>query len=598
MKKALLVLISALMIFSLVSCGEKKEEVNAMEVKEPVAAEVKNPDTFVYGTIGTVATFDPAVAYDSASGNAMQHIYEKLVYYNRGELELVGVLAEEVPTMANGGISADGKTYRFKIKKGVKFHDGSEMTPEDVEYSIERTMVVDVDGGPQWMYWLPLLNIGGSRDGDGNIENDYSVIDPTVEVDGDYVVFHLYQPFEPFLGILAGYWGGIVNKDFVIANGGWDGTGADMARVNNPPTGEETLYEVANGTGPYKLDRWVKGDEIVVTRFEDYHGKKPALAKGIYKIVAEWSTRKLMFLQGDLDYAYVEPNFYADMDSEPGVVSQKDLPSLTISGIQFNLATNDVDNPLLGSGTLDGNGVPSDFFADKNVRLAFVHAWDQETFTTDINNGFIMDPVAPFPYGLAYKNANQERLPYDLDKAAEYFKKAFGGKVWENGFTLDLAYNDGNEVRGGGCRILAENINSINPKFKVNVRAVQWAEYLDLNKNKRMPLFFIGWAPDYPDPDNYADPFMASWGYYPQKASYKNEEADKLVNLAKYSTDSEERKNAYYRLQEIYVEDAVGIANMQPLSRQYYRDWVKFDGGFFYQPVNQDVWNLLPYMSK
>ncbi len=53
----------------------------------------------------------------------------------------------------------------------------------------------------------------------------------------------LYQPFEPFLGILAGYWGSIVNKDFVIANGGWDGTGADMARVNNPPTGEETLYE-------------------------------------------------------------------------------------------------------------------------------------------------------------------------------------------------------------------------------------------------------------------------------------------------------------------------------------------------------------------
>ena len=76
MKKALLVLISALMIFSLVSCGEKKEEVKAMEVKEPVAAAVKNPDTFVYGTIGTVSTLDPAVAYDNASGVNINQMYD------------------------------------------------------------------------------------------------------------------------------------------------------------------------------------------------------------------------------------------------------------------------------------------------------------------------------------------------------------------------------------------------------------------------------------------------------------------------------------------------------------------------------------------
>ncbi|MBI9096925.1 MAG: ABC transporter substrate-binding protein [Spirochaetaceae bacterium] len=595
MKKAFLVLLTALLAFSFFSCGEKKAEV--AEVEKP-AVTVKNPDTFVYGTIGTVSTLDPAVAYDNASGVNINQMYDQLITYNRGELDLVPVLAEEVPTMANGGISADGKTYRFKIKKGIKFHDGSVLTPEDVEYSIERTMVVDVDHGPQWMYFMVFLNDSGSRNDDGTFKYTYDDIDPTVEVDGDYVVFNLYQPFEPFLGIIAGYWGAIVNKDFVAANGGWDGTGADMARVNNPPTGEETLYEVSNGTGPYKLDRWVKGDELVITRFDDYHGKKPALAKGIYKVLDEWSTRKLMFLQGDIDYAYVEPNFYADMDAEEGITSAKDLPRLSLSGIMFNQDTNDVDNPLIGSGAVDGNGVPGDFFANLDARLAFTYAWDEETFIRDVNSGYAVDPVTPFPFGLAYKNENQERLPFDLAKSEEYFKKLYDGKLWENGFVMDLAYNEGNEIRGGGLRILAENVNSLNPKFKVTVRSVVWAEYLDLNKNKRMPLFFIGWAPDYPDPDNYADPFMYSKGYFPAKGGYSNPEADELILKAKYSTDPKEREEAYFRLQEIYIEDAVGIVNVQSIYRQYYRTWINFDGGYYYQPVNDDFYNLLRYMSK
>ncbi len=560
--------------------------------------DIENPDTFIYGIIGDAATLDPAVAYDNASGANMNQIYDKLIDYDRGELSYIGVLAEDVPTKKNGGISADGLTYRFKIKKGIKFQEGQTLTPEDVEYSIERVMVVDPDNGPAWMYYMVFLNDFGSRDGDGNLKYTYADIDPCIEVDGDYVVFKLAQPFEPFLGILAGYWGSIVSKEWVASKGGWDGTGADMKRVNNPPTGEETLYEIANGTGPFKLNRWVKNDEIVVDRFDGYWGEKPAMAQGIYKIVDEWSTRKLMFLQGDLDYAYVEPVYYDDMDKEPGILSQKDLPSLGITGIFFNQQVSDVDNPLLGSAKLDGKGVPKDFFADKNVRLAFCCAWDSDTFITEVLSNTAIDPVTPFPYGLAYKNEKQERLPFDLEKSAEYFKKAYNGQLWEKGFTLEMAYNSGNEVRGGGLRILAENISSINPKFKISVRSSQWAEYLDLNKNGQMPIFFIGWAPDYPDPDNYADPFMYSNGYFPSTGHYKNDEVDALILEAKYATDPKVREKDYYRLQELWVDDAVGIATHQATGTRYYRDWLSFRGGIYYQPVNADFYNLLRYIEK
>jgi peptide/nickel transport system substrate-binding protein len=581
--------------------AKKPAEEKAVEVKEEMAKPaIKNPDTFIYGTIGDAVTLDMAVAYDNASGNNMFQIYDKLIDYNRDDSgSFVPMLAEEVPTMENGGISADGKTYRFKIRKGVKFHSGHTLTPEDVEYSIERVMVVDPDHGPAWMYFMVFFDDFSSRDDDGNLKYNYTDdIDKAVEVDGDYVVFHLKNAFEPFMGLMGGYWGSITCKAWVAEQGGWDGTAADMKRVNNPPTGEETLYEIANGAGPYKLDRWVKGDEIVVVRHENYWGKKPALKKGVYKIIDEWSTRKLMFLQGDLDYAYVEPVYYDEMDMEEGIYAEKDLPGLNVAGIFFTHEINAQDNPLVFSAKLDGEGIPGDFFKNKDVRLAFIYAWDEATFLKDVGKGTLMDPVTPIPFGLPYKNPNQKRLPFDLKKSEELFKKAYGGKLWEKGFKLDVCYNSGNEVRGSALRMLAENISSLNPKFKLNARSVEWPEYLDLNKNKKMPIFFIGWAPDYPDPDNYADPFMYSNGYFPAKGGYKNAEVDDLVMKAKYATDSEVRKNAYYRLQELWIEDAVGVVFSQAKIRQYMRDWVKFDGGFFFQPVNSDLYYRLRYMKK
>jgi len=600
MRKVLLMLLLVLVGVGFAFAGstpEAEEESPAME--QAPAMTVKNPDTFVYGTIGDADTLDPNHAYDTASGANIRQLYEPLVYWERDTLNPVAVLATEVPTQENGGISADGRTYTFHIRQGVKFHEGGTLSAEDVEYSIERIMVINDPDGPGWMYWLAFFDdFGNTKNEDGTYAYSYDDIDKVVEANGDTVTFTLKQPFEPFLGILTGYWGSIVDKEWMIAQGDWDGTAAGMDDIYQVAKEDQTLYDHANGTGPYMLERWVKGDEIVVTRFDDYWGEKPALRQGIYKIVSEWSTRKLMFLQGDVDYAYVEPAYYAEMDKEANVVVQKDLPSLSLSGMQFSLDVNTQDNPLTFSGQLDGAGVPSDFFADKNVRLGFLYAWDEETFLRDIGAGTMMDPITPFPYGLGYKDESLERNPFDLDQAAEYFKQAWGGQLWEKGFKLEMAYNEGNEVRGGGLRILAENVSAINPKFDISVRAVQWPEYLDLNNNSRMPIFFIGWAPDYPDVDNYAGPFMESTGYFANRGSYSNPEVDRLVREARYSTDSNVRQRDYYRLQELYLEDAVGIVTHQSLVRRYYRDWVHVEGGFYYQPVDADFYVLLRHLTK
>ena len=305
-----------------------------------------------------------------------------------------------------------------------------------------------------------------------------------------------------------------------------------------------------------------------------------------------------MFLQGDLDYAYIEPVYWDEMEQEEGITYYDKLPSLSITGLMFQQKINNTDNPYTFSGQLDGNGIPSDFFADRDVRLGFMYAWDEETFLTEIASGAYMDPVGPIPYGLPFKAGTVERLPYDLEMAEEHMRKAFDGEVWENGFKVEFLYNEGNEVRGGAVRMLAENIMKINDKFEVTVRSVPWGEFTQLTTDRRAPIFSIGWALDYPDPDNYVDPFMASWGYFAGRGNYSNPTVDELVLEGRTSLDDERRAEIYKRREEIYVEDAVGMAYGQAISRQWMRDWITFDGGFYYQPVSADLFYRLRDLNK
>ncbi len=93
----------------------------------------KDPTVFTTATFGEPETLDPNLCYETAGGQVIQQTYDTLIFYNRQDpVTYVPWLATEVPTLENGGISADGMTYTFKIRSGVKFHDGTDMTPDDV----------------------------------------------------------------------------------------------------------------------------------------------------------------------------------------------------------------------------------------------------------------------------------------------------------------------------------------------------------------------------------------------------------------------------------------------------------------------------------
>lgn len=192
-----------LTFFVATACSDNKEEPKEaaqeptkMKVVRPV---VKNPDTFVLEDYGTVRSIDPACAYDNVSHQRIMNLYEGLIAFDGSATDkFVPLLAEEVPSVENGGISDGGKTYTFKIRKGVTFHAGGALTPEDVAYSIKRHMVVDQDGGPMWMMLEALIGETSTRDKQGKIiPGIFEKIDKSVSVNGDTVVLHLPQPFPP-----------------------------------------------------------------------------------------------------------------------------------------------------------------------------------------------------------------------------------------------------------------------------------------------------------------------------------------------------------------------------------------------------------------
>src|SRR5437879_9112807 len=156
---------------------------------------VKNPDTFVTLRSGDLESLDPAYQYDTGSYEiAYPNVYETLIGYDGSVLSTyVPRLATEVPSLANGLISKDGLTYTFPIRPGVKFHDGSVLTPEDVRYSMLRFMLPDVDGGRAWLLLTPLVGKESTRE-NGKIVVTYQEVAKTVTVEGDNVVFHLKNP--------------------------------------------------------------------------------------------------------------------------------------------------------------------------------------------------------------------------------------------------------------------------------------------------------------------------------------------------------------------------------------------------------------------
>ena len=523
--------------------------------EKAVAGEVKNPDTFTTVSIGDPQELDPAHAYDTASGAVIMNAYETLVWYERERTDkLKPMLATVVPTQANGGISPDGLTYTFNIRQNVKFHDGSTLTADDVVFSIKRLVVMNLADGPAWMY-TEILNESGIQ-----------------KIDQYTVQFTLTESAPRFLSIMAYNAAAILSQNWVASRGCGD-------PIEGVPC--ENIERDAMGTGPYKFVKWVPDQYVLMEYHPDYWGgwsiaerKAQGYPDGFIKTVYmkknnDKDSRILELLAGDADFAYVPIADRDKVDGKDGIRIMEGQPTFSMGFIGFN---HDIQN-------WDQTAPSSDFFADINVRKAFCYAFPYQQFITDELDDHALKPKGPVPSGMLGYNEYGPEYNLDLEQAEYYFKEA---GVWETGFTLTVYYNSGNTARENGLLMLENNVESLNAKFDLVVQGLEWPDYLDKFIQSEMPLFFLGWAPDYADPHDYVQPFLHSSGHFPHYLAYHNDELDELIMDAARETDDATRIQLYADIIDLEHEEAIYIWTHQGITFHVERDWVD---GWYSNPM-------------
>ncbi|MDD4004877.1 MAG: ABC transporter substrate-binding protein [Elusimicrobiaceae bacterium] len=552
-------------------------------------AAAKNPGMLVYAHQGEPASLDPVYPYDGVSQGIIFNVYETLIAFKGPSLtEYVPVLAEKIPSAQNGLISKDGRTYRFPIKKGIRFSDGSPLTPDDVRYSLLRFMLTDPAGGPAVLLLEPILGISSTRDDKGKPAVNFEDAAAAVTVDGQDVVIRLKTPFAPFLSIMA-RWSYVMNRKWCAAQGEWDGSPGNWEEFANKDREKSGLFDKMNGTGPYRLARWDRQSrKVFLDANPAYSGKPPAIKRIVLATVPEFGTRRLMLEAGDADIIDVPTTFADQLAGMKNVVVENNLPRLKTDPVFFFVfKVNGEGNPDIGSGKLDGQGIPPDFFSEPDVRRAFAWSFDYSGYLKQGLKNRAEPAIGCIPPGLAGYTPDIRHYSFDPQKAETYFRKAYGGKLWNTGFKFTLTYNLGGEVRQLAAEILKRNVEKLNPKFRIELRGLEWAAYLDKAQNKMMPLFTRGWTGDYPDAHNFVFPFLHSRGRYASIQGYSNPQLDTLIEKAVREQSAAKRRALYRQIQNTGFGDAPQIYTVHPVGLYARRAWLRH---FTDNAVYMGVW--------
>jgi len=627
---------------------EGQKEVQVVTATPPPAAPVKefkskDPTTYTFATFGDPETLDPALDYETAGGDVVQNVYDTLIWYNKGDPNsFVPNLATEVPSLENGGISADGKTVTFKIRQGVKFQDGSDMTVDDVAYTFQRGMLQGGSASPQWLFAEPILGVGSSDiaemvdpkyvdDPAGLAKADPAKLEAACKMVTDAIVadkaantvtFKLAQPWAPLMATLANAWGSVQSKAWVQANSGWDGdckTWQNFYGRSSDELNKTKLGTSAMGTGPYMLDHWTPGEEYVLKANENYWRTEPGWEGGptgapkiktvIVKNVTEFGTRYAMLQAGDADSIQVgSAADWTQMDPLVGESCDKvesadtckviaaDQPLRRVSGntgisrtdIFFNYKIVTEGNNFIGSGKLDGNGIPPDFFNDEHVRKAFAYCFNYDTYFKDamLSEGERSINVM-LPGQIGY-NDQDPYYTYDPKKCEEEFKAstlkgADGKSLWDTGFRMTATYNTGNTARQTIAQILGTEINAVNPNFVVEVTGLPWPTFLKNQRAKTLPLFISGWLEDISDPHNWVVPYTTGTygGRQSMPADLKKQFGD-LASAAVVETDPVKRAALYQPVNKLFYDNIPTIFLYVPGTRRYEQRWVQ---GWFDNPI-------------
>ncbi|MHA6643281.1 ABC transporter substrate-binding protein [Mesorhizobium sp. A623] len=452
-----------------------------------------------------VATLDPAIGYDWQNWSMIKSLFDGLMDYKPGTTELTPDLAESYD------ISPDGKTFTFKIRHGVKFHNGREMTAEDVKYSIDR-VVNPKTQSPGQGFFASIEGYQEAADGKADGVSGITVVDPYT------IKFQLTRPDATFLHVMA------INFSHVVPKEAVEKWGADFGK-----------HPV--GTGAYKLAEWTLGQRVVFEKNADYwHKGLPYLNKITFEIGQEPIVALLRLQKGEIDVPGdgIPPAKFQEVMSDPAQKARV------------------VEGGQLQTGYITMN-VTMKPFDDVKVRQAVNMAINKDRIVKLINNRAI-PANQPLPPSMPGYTKDYKGYPYDPAKAKELLAEA----GHPDGFETEL-YAMNTDPNPRIAQAIQQDLAAIG--IKASIQALAQANVIAAGGDKNgAPMIWSGgmaWIADFPDPSNFYGPILGCGGAVPggwNWSWYCNEDLDKKAAEADSIVDPAKADERYKMWSDIYVK--------------------------------------------
>ena len=481
-------------------------------------------DHLVYANINEPSTIDPHRVSDELEAIMAHNIYDPLLYYT------ADTPAETIPWLAEDfEVSDDNQTYTFYLRDDATFHNGDDVTAEDVAYSIERLMT---------------MNQGFSYMFDGVLEPDAATVidETTVEV----TLNSTFAPFEFTLPFLF-----IANSNQIEENMNSDGNYGEKGDY-----GTEWIENNTAGSGPWVMTEWARQSHMRHDANDDWWGEfaDNSFDRMTIQLVPETSTMAGLVREGEVHITdrYLPIEIFNELDELDDV----------------NVSTETTFTPMY---VFMHNQRPP--FDDINVRKAMAYAFDYDQLINGIMEGDSVQLQGPLMSVMWGHNDDLKMYEKDLDRARELLDES---QYSDEEIDFTYTYVTGLTIRENMGLMLQSDLNQIG--INVDINNEPWSRITSLHENidESPQMIATNLSFNYADPDNFLYPawHSSSHGSWQSGSWYENEEVDQLLDDARAVVDQDERISLYQEAQRLINEDMPAIWAMNQSTRYAVREEV------------------------
>lgn len=448
-------------------------------------------------------TLDPALAGDATSHDYIVQIFSGLVRFD-DNLQPVADIAK------SWDISSDGTRYTFHLRNDVKFQDGREVKADDFKFSWERAANPATASTTALTYLSDIIGVKDMLAGVAKTISGVKVVD-------DYTLQVIIDsPKSYFLSKMTYPTAFVVDKNNVKSGKNW--------------------WLTPNGTGPFKLTKYTKQQQLVLERNDLYYGVKAKVTSVVFGILS--GNPMDLYETGKIDVVGVSLPYIerASDQSGPFAGQLAQTPELSISYIGFNSAKPPFD--------------------DINIRLAFSYAVDKDKLVSVAFKNMVQRADGILPPGMPGYNKNLAGLGFNVNKAKDLIAKSKYGSV-ANLPAITLTTSG----EGGGVSNFLEAIAyqwKQNLGVDVTIRALEPERYFYNLKSELDQMYNFGWIADYPHPQDFLDILFHSGADY-NYGGYANADVDALLDKAGRGQDFNTTAVLYQQAEQKLADDAAAL---------------------------------------